>query len=299
MFRILCISERGVRLAVSTGCLAMTEANRNEPVLIAADELDAVILEESAVSITGGVLALLAEKRIPVITCDRSHLPAAVLAPVITVGADSHNLLRLQIAASKPWRKQLWQKLIRCKIAGQSANLIRRGKTGIDHLAAEVRSGDPDNIEARAAACYWSGLSLFPARRREAPDANRLFNYAYTILYSAFARYLCAAALNPDIGIHHHSQYNHFSLASDLMEPFRPLIDRCVFRFMEKFPGVVELQRDSRIAMLKIIYSAGVTMDRKRRSLLDAVNLSVHSYKRCLWNDSTDIQLPEAESCGW
>ena len=293
MFRILNVSERGVRLSVSAGCVVMTEANRSEPVFIAADELDAVILEGSAVSISGGILALLAEKRIPVIACDRSHLPAAVLVPVITVGADSHDLLRLQVAAAKPWRKQLWQQIIRRKIAGQSANLICRGKTGIDHLVAEVRSGDPDNIEARAAACYWSRLSLFPARRRDAPDANRLFNYAYTILYSAFARYLCAAALNPDIGIHHHSQYNHFALASDLMEPFRPLIDRCVFRFMEEFPGVVNLQRDCRIAMLKIIYSFGITLERKHWSLLDAVNISVHSYKRCLETRSADIALPE------
>ena len=293
MFRILCVSKRGVRLAVSAGRIAMTESNQDEPVFVAADELDAVILEESAVSITGGVLALLAGKRIPVITCDRNHLPAAVFDPVITVGADSHNLLRLQIAATKPWSKQIWQRLIRRKIAGQSANLVRRGKAGVDYLVAKVRSGDPDNIEARAAACYWSRLSVFPARKREAPDANRLFNYAYTILYSAFARHLCAAALNPDIGIHHHSQYDHFSLASDLMEPFRPLIDRCVFQFMEEFPGVVNLSRDSRIALLKIIYSAVVTLDRERRVLLDAVNLSVHSYKRCLKERSTDILLPE------
>lgn len=299
MFRILCVSERGMRLAVSAGRLAMTKPDQNEPVFIVADELDAVILEESAVSITGGVLALLAEKRIPVITCDRSHLPAATFAPIITVGADSHNLLRLQIATAKPWGKQLWQKLIRCKIAGQSANLIRRGKAGVAHLVFEVRSGDPDNVEARAAACYWSRLSLFPARKREAADANQLFNYAYTILYSAFARYLCAAALNPDIGIHHHCQYNHFSLASDLMEPFRPLIDQCVFRFMDEFPGVVNLRRDSRIAILKIIYSARVTLDRKNWFLLDAVNLFVHSYKQCLKERSTDILLPEVGLCGW
>ena len=299
MFRILCVSERGVHLSVSDGCLAMSQNDPNQPAFISADDLDAVILEESAVSITGAVISLLAEKRIPVIACGPKHLPVAVVNPVIADGADSHNLIRLQIDAAKPWRKQLWRRLIRSKIAGQSANLIRCGKIGFDSLEAKVRSGDPDNLEARTAACYWSRLNLFPARNRDAPDANQLFNYAYTILYSAFARYLCAAALNPDLGIHHHSQYNDFSLASDLMEPFRPLIDRCVFRFMKAFPDVVRVQRGSRSEMLRFIYTLRIGMKRKRWSLPDAVNLTVHSYKQCLMKRSVDILLPEVESCGW
>ena len=299
MFRILCISERGVRLSVSDGCLTLSEKHPDQPTLIAPDELDAVILEESAVSVTGSVISLLAEKRIPVIACGPKHLPIAVLNPIIADGADSHNLIRFQIAAAKPWRKQIWQKLIRSKITGQSFNLTSCGKNGFDSLANQVRSGDPDNIEARAASCYWSRMNLFPARNRNAPDANQLFNYAYTILYSAFARYLCAAALNPDLGIHHRSQYNHFSLASDLMEPFRPLVDRCVFRFMSTFPNVVRVQRESRNEILKIIYDARISMNRKMWSLPDAVNLAVHSYKQCLVKQSVDIMLPEVKSCGW
>ena len=298
MFRLLTISDRGVRINADSGRLAVQNSAQEQTQFISLEDLDAVILEESAVSITGCALELLSATRIPVIFCNRKHLPSAVLNPVISNGADSHNMLRLQADSAKPWRKQLWQKLIKRKIAAQSANLIRMGKSGLDYLLPRVRSGDPDNIEARAAASYWAELDFFPARKRDAQDANQLFNYAYTILYSAFARYLCAAALNPDIGIHHHSQYNHFSLASDLMEPFRPLIDRSVFQFMKQFPDIFKVQRDSRIKMIEIIYSTHVVMDRKRWSLLDSVNLAVHSYKQCLKNRSTDILLPEVNSCG-
>lgn len=294
MFQILCITERGARIAGSDGRVAVSKNEPPTDSFVPVDDLDAVVIEENAVSLSGCCLAMLAEKRIPVILCGRSHFPAAVLNPVISAGSDARLMLQSQIDAPLAWKKQLWRKLICAKIAGQSANLVRRGKQNIDQLIALVRSGDPRNIEGRAAALYWSRLDLFPARKRDAPDANRFFNYAYTVLFSAFARYLCAASLNPDIGIHHHGKYNHFSLASDLMEPFRPWIDQCVFSLIDSSPGNVELLPETRIAMLRLIYDCKVWIRSRRFVLFDAVNETVHSFKRSLISrDPAMLILPE------
>jgi len=295
MFHLLCVAERGARLAVEDGRVVV---RKNTPPLesfIALDDLDAVVIEENAVSLTGCFLARLAEKRIPVILCGPSRLPAALLDPVVADGADACLMLRSQVAAPLPWKKQLWRALVRAKIAGQSANLLLRHKLPMARLVPLVRSGDPDNIEGRAAAFYWSQLGIFPARDRRAPDANRFFNYAYMVLYSAFARYLCAAALHPDIGIHHHSQYNHFSLASDLMEPFRPVADRCVFRLLDAFPGDSELRPETRAALLRFLYESRVRFRDGDFRLLDGVNETVHSFKRALVRkDASLLLLPEA-----
>ena len=294
MFQILCIVARGSRLSVAEGCVSVRNDGHGKPFVVSFDDLDAVIVEEQAVTLTGEFLVRLAEKRIPVILCDRHHLPVSVLDPFIADGADSHTLLLLQIAAPLPWQKQLWQKLVRAKIAGQSANLTRCGQLPMAQLVRSVRSGDPGNIEARAAALYWSRLRLFSARDRYAQDANRLFNYVYTLLYSAFARYLCAAALNPDIGIHHRSKYNHFALASDLMEPFRPVADQCVFRFMEARPGTSELDVANRTALLEQTYNCRVRIAGRVFSLWEAVNETVHSYKRSLVEKEVSrLSLPE------
>ena len=295
MFQILCIAERGAHLSVSEGRVAVRKKDSVPETFVSFDDLDAVIVEENAVSLTGSLLAQLAGKRIPVILCDTHHLPAAFLSPVISHSSESHQLLRNQISAPLPWKKQMWQKLIRAKIAGQSANLLLRGKKSLAPLIPLVRSGDPGNIEARAAAAYWQQLHFFPARQRDGRDANILFNYAYTILYSVFARYLCAAALNPDIGIHHHGKYNPFSLASDLMEPFRPIVDSCVFLLIDSAQDqIVDLLPGTRRALLKGIYDCQVRIGQRCFALPDAVNEFVQSFKRALTDrDPSLLLLPE------
>ncbi len=294
VFQLLCVTERGARLSVSDGRITVRKDDSAKPSFLSFDDLDAVVIEENAVSMTGGLLAQLAGKRIPLILCGSNHFPAALLNPVFADGADSHRMLQWQIHAPLPWKKQLWRKLIQAKIAGQSANLVQRGNRSMTHLIPLVRSGDPDNIESRAAAFYWSHLRLFRARKRHAQDANQFFNYAYTLLFSAFARYLCAASLNPDIGIHHHGKYNHFSLASDLMEPFRPILDHSIFPVIDSAPKESELIPETRIALIRHFYDCHVQISGKRLSLPDAVNETVHSFKRSLQQkDSSLFTLPE------
>ena len=94
-----------------------------------------------------------------------------------------------------------------------------------------IRSGDPDNLEARAAAYYWS--NLFPhlpgfTRNRDGIPPNNLLNYGYAILRAIIARALVSSGLLPTLGIHHHNRYNAYCLADDIMEPYRPYIDKYI-----------------------------------------------------------------------
>ena len=131
-----------------------------------------------------------------------------------------------QAAASVPTKKRLWRQIVRAKIELQAHTLetLHGDSAGVRPLMRLVRSGDPENVEARAARAYWPLLFADDDFRRdhERGDQNRLLNYGYTVLRAIVARAICAAGLHPALGLHHHNQYSAFCLADDLMEPFRP-----------------------------------------------------------------------------
>jgi CRISPR-associated protein Cas1 len=133
-------------------------------------------------------------------------------------------------------RKRLWRQIVRAKIMAQAALLVElRGRDfGLGVLARHVRSGDPANIEARAARRYWPAVfaDLNFRRQRDNEDQNVLLNYGYAVLRAIVARAISAAGLHPSLGIHHHNRYDAFCLADDLMEPFRPAVDHAVADYM-------------------------------------------------------------------
>ena len=135
-----------------------------------------------------------------------------------------------------PVCKRLWRQIVRAKIKAQAALLVELRGTdfGLGALVLRVRSGDPSNVEARAARRYWPHVfaDLDFRRHRENEDQNILLNYGYAVLRAIIARAICAAGLHPSLGIHHHNRYNAFCLADDLMEPFRPAVDHAVAEYM-------------------------------------------------------------------
>ena len=139
-----------------------------------------------------------------------------------------------QAGLSLPVRKRLWQQIARAKILAQARLLEER--TGADHgscgLASQVRSGDPANLEARAARIYWRKVfgEIEFRRDREQDGLNACLNYGYAVLRAIVARAICGAGLHPSLSLHHHNRYDAFCLADDLMEPFRPIVDRAVAR---------------------------------------------------------------------
>ncbi len=182
------------------------------------------------------------------IWCDAKHHPASLTLPL-----SAHHLhariLRQQIECSLPTQKRLWQALVRAKLVNQAQVLelarghsARRTAARLRELAAMVRSGDPDNVEAVGAQLYWPALFGDGFQRdTEAPGLNAALNYAYAVLRAAVARALVGAGLHPALGVFHRNLYNSFALADDVMEPLRPWVDLSVARAQEEFDDLETL----------------------------------------------------------
>lgn len=303
MFRIVELSRRGISLGLRDDCMIVTDDN-SDPAAIPLKELSAVLLSEPALTISGAILSALAEHRIPLVICDRRGMPTGLLSCVSSNAAGADRVLRAQFDQSMAVKGRLWRKLIRGKIEGQAKVLNKwRGSRALVPLIRLVQNGDPENIEGRASAIYWRKLGVFERRSRCRDDANAFFNYAYTILYSAFAREIAIAGLLPRIGVFHHCRDNAFPLASDLMEPFRPAVDDVVLTVLNNF-GNGQLNSELKKHLLEKLYAlvfsspetAGTT------SLFQAVRMSVQSYKRVLLTGRcSKFCLPEwreVKKCG-
>ena len=175
------------------------------------EDIGVVVLDNKQITITQGALEALLENNCAVITCDSNHLPVGLLLPL--VGNTTQNeRFRDQLDASQPLRKQLWQQTMQQKIRNQAAVLNKCSDAETKCMmvwANDVRSGDPDNYEARAAVYYWRCLfGHIPGfiRDREGVAPNNLLNYGYAILRAVVARSLVASGLLPTLGIHHHNR---------------------------------------------------------------------------------------------
>ena len=237
------------------------------------------------------------ENNSAVITCDSRHLPNGLLLPLEGNTTQSERF-RDQIDASLPLKKQLWQQTVQCKIRNQAAVLNQTNGTVVKNMiawAADVKSGDSDNLEARAAAYYWR--NMFPdipdfVRDRDGVPPNNLLNYGYAILRAVVARALVSSGLLPTLGIHHHNRYNAYCLADDIMEPYRPYIDEMVTKTVEKFGYTEEITPEIKREMLGIPV-LDVVIGGQRSPLMVAVSQTTASLYKCFSGELRKISYPE------
>lgn len=277
--------------APAAGAGASREATR--PV----EDVGVVVLDNPQITITAGALGALLERGCAVVTCDRRRMPTGLLLPLYG-NTTQNERFRHQIDASLPLRKQLWQQTIQAKINNQAA--VLSACTGVETKcmrawASDVRSGDPDNLEARAAAYYWK--SFFPdipgfTRDREGMPPNHLLNYGYAILRAVVARGLVGSGLLPTLGIHHHNRYNAYCLADDIMEPYRPLVDRLVSQICQEYGADTPLEKNIK-AMLLTVPTIEVTIGGKRSPLMIAVSQTTASLYKCFTGELRRIAYPE------
>ena len=161
--------------------------------------------------------------------------------------------------------------------------------------AGEVKSGDSDNLEGRAAAYYWR--NLFPdilgfTRDRNGLPPNNLLNYGYAILRAVVARALVGSGLLPTLGIHHHNRYNAYCLADDIMEPYRPYVDALVCRLVSDGHITEELTTELKHELLQIP-TLDVVINGKRSPLMVAVGQTTASLYRCFSGEQRKIAYPE------
>ena len=230
MERVVDIATDGRHLSLYRGFM-LVEENRQEVGRIALDDIHSVIIHAHGTTWSANLVAALAEHGAPIVFCGSNHSPIAVTLPL-----DGHHVqnarFRAQWEASTPLMKQLWRRIVSAKIVMQGSLLAARAVDGANAfplIAARVKSGDSENLEAQAARRYWPLLMGTEFRRdRDIPGANALLNYGYAVMRATVARAVVAAGLHPTIGIQHANRGNSLALADDLIEPFRPLVDAVV-----------------------------------------------------------------------
>lgn len=264
------------------------------------EDIGVVVLDHRQITVTQGLMEKLLENNCALITCDSKRMPAGLMLPLEGNTTQSERF-KDQINASVPLKKQLWQQTVKAKIENQAH--ILRNSTGsivknMQKWAADVKSGDPDNYEARAAVYYWSNLFADIGgftRNREGIPPNNLLNYGYAILRAIIARSLVGSGLLPTLGFHHRNKYNAYCLADDVMEPYRPFVDRLVFEIVQTNSGNLELDREIKAKLLNIPV-LDVMMNGQRSPLMIAARQTTASLFQCYSGELRKIKYPEFES---
>lgn len=264
---------------------------------IPIEDIGIVLLDNKRITITSSVLEALIENNSALITCDSKNMPIGLLLPLCS-NTTQNERFRTQIEASLPLKKQLWQQTIKQKISNQAKILSIYTNADVGCMYAwvdKVRSGDPDNLEARAAAYYWKNIfSDIPnfVRGRDGEPPNNLLNYGYAILRAIVARSLVASGLLPTLGLHHHNKYNAYCLADDIMEPYRPYVDRLVLDIMSSTNDYTELTKEIKMKLLEIPVLDTMIGD-KKYPLMIATQQTTASLYKCFSGEQRKMLYPE------
>jgi len=260
------------------------------------EDIGIVVLDHPQITITHGAMEKLMQNSSVVVFCDNRKLPLGLCLPLYA--HTIHNLrLRYQVEASKPLVKQLWQQTVQYKIKNQAFVLQHFTTEKAENMyiwSNEVRSGDSTYLEARAAAFYWRYLFAdlpYFVREREGPPPNQMLNYGYAILRAVMARSLVMSGLNVTIGINHHNKYNPYCLADDIMEPYRPYVDRLIMQIFDSQIDCSALTKDIKVKLLEIPVME-VCINNLRRPLMVAASITTSSLQKCFAGESRKILYP-------
>ena len=260
------------------------------------EDIGVLVLDNKQITVTSGVLEALLENNCAVITCDSKSMPVGLMLPLYG-NTTQNERFRHQLDASLPLKKQLWQQTVKVKIENQAAVLKKYAGEEIRCMkvwASDVKSGDSENMEARAAAYYWKNLFSIDGftRGRDGIPPNNLLNYGYAILRAVVARGLVSSGLLPTLGIHHHNRYNAYCLADDIMEPYRPYVDELVCQIIESGMEYESLSKEIKGRLLAIP-TLEVTISGKRSPLMVAVGQTTASLYKCFSGELRKISYPE------
>ena len=292
--RVVDIAEGELHLSKRRGSLVaahQSAAAQVEETLLPFDEIESIIVHTPRASYSNAALVELAERGIPLVCCDTSHSPVAWLWP-----AKGHYEQTRRMAAqaelADDLRAALWQRIVRAKILAQAELLQATGANPrpLYPMAEQIKPGDPSNLEAQAARHYWKSLFDDDFRRGvRGRSPNGLLNYGYAVLRASVARQICAAGLHPSIGLHHSNRFNAFCLADDLMEPFRPVVDRAVVDLWED--GSDEVNEQTKPALVGVLAEAKPT-DRGIAPLSRCIEWAAQSLAQSILDGCERLRLP-------
>jgi len=263
---------------------------------IPIEDIGIIILDHPQITISQALIAELNQNNTVILSCDSRHLPFGLMLPLFSHHAFTEKMHQ-QLECSQPLKKNLWQQTIKAKISNQAALLKKRGHSDkkMQVYYRMVKSGDPENVEGRAAAYYWDtlfGKEKAFTRHRNGDTPNDMLNYGYAILLAIVARSLVSSGLMPAAGIHHQNKYNPWCLASDIMEPFRPNVDQIVMQICEQHPAVGELNTEIKKELLQIPIT-DIVIEQKSSPLMVGVQRTTASLSACFAGTARKILYPE------
>ena len=297
--RILSI-ENPCHLSSDLSQLVLTPKNGSSALRTPVEDLGFLVIDHPQVTLTKFLLQDLARNNVAVLFTDEYHLPASMLFQ-LTGHHLQNERFRKQLEASEPLQKQLWQQTIRAKIRNQAAALRHTSLNAegmelaapLMKMAEDVRSGDSDGREAKAARYYWPRIFGEEFRReRKGDPPNAHLNYGYAVVRAAVARAITAAGLLPTLGIHHRNKYNDFCLADDIMEPYRPFVDLQVWYMMNAIAGWENMGKEVKAALLSVL-NTDCRMGADRSPLQVAMMRTAQSLAACFEGRSRKLVLPE------
>ncbi|MBI4664874.1 MAG: type II CRISPR-associated endonuclease Cas1 [Nitrospinae bacterium] len=285
------ISSGAAHLSLRLKQLSVKREGEDE-VTVPLEDLGILVISHPNVSITNALLAECASQNITVVFCDMKHKPSGAMLPFSGHSTQAETM-EAQIAASQPVKKRIWQYIIEAKIAGQAKALEAcsgKGKA-LFEMAKQVKSGDTENMEARAAQYYWPRLFGKDFRRdREGGPPNSILNYGYTVIRASVARALVGSGLHPSLGVHHRNRYDSFRLADDAMEPLRPIVDIKAFELWKANPEV-EVEKETKRAMLEIL-GMDLRFNGEKEPFMEAMAHYAASLRRAI-AEGAPLTIPE------
>ena len=268
---------------------SMSVKNEFTDTLVSLDDIDIIIIENQQTTITSALLSNLAKADISVVFVDDKFNPSAISMGLYKNSRTS-KIQKSQININKPRLNRLWQTVIYSKVSNQACvlNTIKDDEY-LYSLLKRINSGDKNNIEAVSASYYFKELFGKDFYRNNSEDnRNIALNYGYSILRSSIIRYIIAYGLNPSFGMWHSSELNAFNLADDLIEPFRPIVDKYVLNNVSKNNLISSINKQELVALL---YSKVKNNQEQSTSVNEAIKNIVASYQSFCLNKRDDIEL--------
>lgn len=263
--------------------------------LVPFDEIESIIIHTPQASYSNAAIVELARRGIPLVCCDAYHTPAAWVWPI---QANYEQSRRMAAQAQMPddLRGALWAALIRTKLEAQAAVLLNEGHDPepLSDFVSRVTSDNCTALEAQGARLYWTRIfgDEF-RRRRDGPAPNGLLNYGYAVLRATVARSVCASGLHPSLGLQHHNRFNAFCLADDLMEPFRPAVDKSVLTLWRERHCDVNSHTKVKLAA---VLARSVNTSRGVTPLSRCIEWAAQSLTTAVLEGQTQLNLPTGQA---
>jgi len=258
------------------------------------EDIGMLVLENQQITITNGLLSKLIENKAAIINCNAYHLPISLLQPLVGHSEQTERI-KHQLNASLPLKKNLWQQTISAKISNQANFLEERDIPArkMYKWANEVKSGDIENHESRAAVYYWKHIFKLEnfTRQPQGNAPNQLLNYGYAILRGITARALVSSGMLPSVGIFHRNKYNAFCLADDVMEPYRVYVDVLVNDIIHSGEPYDEMTTSLKMILLHLP-AMNVLLDGKQSPLMVGMSRTTNSLYECFSGASRKILYP-------